>query len=198
MLPSRDGRPPPSGRLPRRRTDRAEDAAAWLVATIALFVLLLAIWGGAVVRADALDQSRLEYAQRTQVDALLLDDPPQGNREADSDGLGWRSVRFTGTSGSEHVANLPVAGRRPAGDTVRLWVDRNDRVVPAPLTRTDAAVLGVTAGIGITGLGAAVLASLWCGLRRLLDVRNSMAWDEDWAEVEPVWSGRDHRGPERR
>jgi hypothetical protein len=167
------------------------------VAAIALFVLLLAIWGGAVVHGDALDRSRFANAQRTHVEAVLLDDPPPGYREADSDGLGWRSVRFTGTSGSEHVVNLPVAGRQPAGDTMRLWVDRNDRVVPAPLTPTDAVVLGVTAGIGITALGAAVLAALWCGLRRLLDVRNSMAWGEQWAEVEPVWSGRDRRGPER-
>lgn len=44
MEPSRDRRASPVGRLPRRRTDRVEDAAAWLLATIALFVLLLAIW----------------------------------------------------------------------------------------------------------------------------------------------------------
>jgi hypothetical protein len=170
-----------------------EDAAAWLLASIALFVLLLAIWGGALVRADALDRSRLEYAQRTQVEVLLLDDPPPACREADSDGLGWRSVRFAGTTGGEHVADLPVAGRQPAGDTVRLWVDRNERIVPAPLTRTDAVVISAAAGIGIAALGAAVLTSAWFGLRRLLDVRNRMAWDEEWADVEPVWSGRDHR-----
>ena len=61
-----------------------EDAAAWLLATIALFVLLLAIWGAAGVHADALDQSRLEHGQRTQVEAVLLNDPPPGYREADS------------------------------------------------------------------------------------------------------------------
>src|SRR5699024_3246603 len=83
MLPSRDGRPSRSGQLPRRRTDHVEDAAAWLVAAIALFVLLLAIWGGAAVHADALDHSRLQYAQRTQVEAVLLDDPPPGYRAAD-------------------------------------------------------------------------------------------------------------------
>lgn len=104
-----------------------------------------------------------------------------------------RSVRFTDTSGSEHVADVPVAAVQPAGDTVRLWVDRNDRVVPAPLTQTDAAAISATAGIGIIALGTAILASLWCGLRRLFDARNRVAWDQEWAEVEPVWSGRDHR-----
>ena len=84
MEPSRDRRPPPAERLPRRRTDHMEDAAAWLLATIALFVLLLAIWGAAGVHADALDQSRLEHGQRTQVEAVLLNDPPPGYREADS------------------------------------------------------------------------------------------------------------------
>ena len=193
MEPSRDRRSSPTGRLPRRRTDRVEDAAAWLLASIALFVLLLAIWGGAAVHADALDQSRLQHGQRTQVEAVLLNDPPPGYREADSEEATRRSVRFTDTSGSEHVADVPVAAVQPAGDTVRLWVDRNDRVVPAPLTQTDAVVISAMAGIGITALGTAILASLWCGLRRLFDARNRVAWDQEWAEVEPVWSGRDHR-----
>ena len=170
-----------------------EDAAAWLLASIALFVLLLAICGGAGVHADALDQSRLQHGQRRQVEAVLLNDPPPGYREVDSEEVTWRSVRIVETSGSEHVADGLVAGRQPAGDTVRLWVDRDDRVVPAPLTPTDSVVIGATAGVGIAALGAAVLALLWCGLRRLLDVRNSLAWDEEWAEVEPAWSGRHPR-----
>ena len=43
--------------------------------------------------------------------------------------------------------DVPVAGRQLAGGTVRLWADRNDRVVPAPLTQTDAVVISATAGI---------------------------------------------------
>ena len=149
-------------------------------------MLLLAIWAGAAVYADALDQSRLQHGQRTQVEAVLLEDPPPGYREADSQDVAWRLVRFVGTSGGEHVADVPPAGLQPAGGAVRLWVDRNDRVMPAPLAQTDAVVIGATAGLGITALGVAVLASLWFGLRRLLDMRNSAAWDQDWAQVEPV------------
>ena len=105
MEPSRDRRASPVGRLPRRRTDRVEDTAAWLLASIALFVLLLAIWGGAGVHADALDQSRLQHGQRRQVEAVLLNDPPPGYREVDSEEVTSRSVRFVDTSGSEHVAD---------------------------------------------------------------------------------------------
>ena len=36
MQPSRDRRPSPLERLPRRRTDHVEDAAAWLLASVAL------------------------------------------------------------------------------------------------------------------------------------------------------------------
>ena len=193
MKPSRDRRPSRSRGPPRRRTDLVEDAAAWLLAAVALFILLLAVWGGAGVYADALDQSRLQHGQRTQVEAVLLNDPPTGYREADSVEATRRSVRFTDTSGSEHVADVSVVAVQPAGDTVGLWVDRNDRVVPAPLTQTDAVVISAMAGIGITALGTAILASLWCGLRRLFDARNRVAWDQEWAEVEPVWSGRRHR-----
>jgi hypothetical protein len=165
----------------------------WMLASLALFVLLLATWGGAGVCADALDQSRLEHEQRAQVEALLLDDPQPSDRAVDSADVTRRSVRFTDASGVEHIAEVPVVYPRPAGDTVRLWVDRNGRVTPAPLASADAVVVGATAGIGIAALGAAVLALLWCGLRRLLDARNSVAWDREWAEVEPVWSGRDRR-----
>ena len=193
MQPSRDRRPSRIWGPPRRRTDLVEDTVAWLLAAVALFILLLAVWGGAGVYADALDQSRLEQEQRTEVEALLLDDPPPGYRETDSEDVAWRSVRFAGTSGSEHLANVPVAGRQPAGGTVRLWMDRSDRVMAAPLTKTDAMVISVTAGIGITALGAAVLTSIWFGLRRLLDVRNGVAWDREWAQIEPVWSGRGQR-----
>jgi hypothetical protein len=193
MQPSRDRRPSPLGGPLRRRTDQVEDLAAWLLAAVALFVLLLAVWGGADVYADSLDQSRIEHGQRTEVEALLLDDPPPGYREADSDGVAWRSVRFADTSGNERVTDAPVTGRLPAGSAVGLWVDRDGRVMPAPFTQTDAMVIGATAGIGITALGAAVLTSMWFGLRRLLDARNSVAWDRGWAQVEPVWSGRDHR-----
>ena len=91
--------------------------AAWVLAAVALFVLLLAVWGGAGVYADALDQSRLAHGQRTEVEAVLLDDPPPGYREADSDGVEWRSVRFADTSGNERVTDVPVTGRLPAGGT---------------------------------------------------------------------------------
>ena len=193
MQPSRDRRPSPLRGPLRRRTDQVEDVAAWLLAAVALFVLLLAVWGGAGVYADALDQSRLAHGQRTEVEAVLLDDPPPAHREADSDGVEWRSVRFADTSGNERVTDVPVTGRLPVGGTMRLWVDRDGRVMPAPFTQTDAVVIGTTAGIGIAALGAAVLTSMWFGLRRLLDARNSVAWDHEWTQVEPVWSGRDHR-----
>ena len=148
MQPSRDRRPSRLGRPPRRRTDLVEGAAAWPPTAIGLLVLLLAIWGGDGVYTDARHQSRLEHGQRTQVEAVLLDDPPPGYREADSQDVAWRLVRFAGTSGGEQVANVPAAGRQPAGGTVRLWVDRNERVMPAPLTQTDAVVISATAGIG--------------------------------------------------
>ena len=108
---ARDRRPSPLGGPLRRRTDQVEDLAAWLLAAVALFVLLLAVWGGADVYADSLDQSRIEHGQRTEVEALLLDDPPPGYREADSDGVAWRSVRFADTSGNERVTDA----RSPVG-----------------------------------------------------------------------------------
>ncbi len=193
MQPSQDRRPPVRGRLPRRVTDRVEDAAAWLLAIAALFGLLLAAWGAVRVYEEAVDQSRIAYRDRVEVEVEVLDDAPVRYREPDSDTVALRSVRFTDSIGREHVTSMPVAGESPTGTVVRRWVDRAGRIVPAPMTGLDAIVLGAFAGVGSAAAGAVGLAVAWAAVRRVLDARNDAAWEREWAGIEPTWSGRGHR-----
>jgi hypothetical protein len=85
---------------------------------------------------------------------------------------------------------MTVAGSPPAGETVRVWVDRDGRVVDPPLTLVDAAAVGALAGVGIAIIGGFVLGSAWLGLRRWLDRRNAAEWGRGWYRIEPEWSGR--------
>ena len=45
-----------------------------------------------------------------------------------------RSAHYVDAAGAEHDIDVTVVGSPPAGETVRAWVDREGRVVEAPLT----------------------------------------------------------------
>ena len=66
-------RPPGSDRLPRRPTDRSEDAVAWLLLALAGFVMLVALVVGLSVHSAGVDRARMEAGQRWQVTAVLLE-----------------------------------------------------------------------------------------------------------------------------
>jgi len=151
VQPSQERQPSRTGRLPRRVTDRVEDAAAWVLTAAALFVLLGAVLGGVGVYGGAVDRARTAAHERTLVAAVLVDAPvPIGAQ----DSLSLRSAHYLDAAGAEHDTVLPVAGSPQAGEIVRVWVDREGRVVDAPLTLVDAVAVSALAGVGIVIIGA--------------------------------------------
>jgi hypothetical protein len=185
-------RPTGSGRLPRRRTDRVEDGAAWALTTVGLLVLFLSVLAGVWAGADAAERGRAANDERAQVEAVVLHDAPRHDQEFDSDAMGWTSVRYPDLSGGIHEADLPMATQSSAGSTVQVWVDRAGRLAPAPPEALAAMVVGAMVGLGMLGTGALLLVTTWIGLRHFLDVRNGETWGREWEKVEPVWSGRCH------
>jgi hypothetical protein len=170
--------------LPRRATDRVEDLAAWVVAVLALVLLLASgLVGVGVARSTA-----HEAASREHVDAVLLTDAPPALR--DPDARVARAARYRDPAGAEHVVVVPVAGRPPAGRVVHLWVDGGGRVTTPPPGRADATLRGVVVAAGVALAGGLLLLGLWTGVRRRLDARNAQWWAREWARVEPAWSGR--------
>jgi hypothetical protein len=187
VQPSQERQPSQTGRLPRRATDRVEDAAAWVLTAAALFVLLGAVLGGVGVYSGAVDRARTAAHDLTLVAAVLVDaSVPIGAPGS----LTMRSAHYVDAAGAEHDIDVTVVGSPPAGETVRAWVNREGRVVEAPLTLFDAVVVGASAGVGIAILGCLVLGSAWLGLRRWLDHRNAADWAREWDRIEPEWSGR--------
>jgi hypothetical protein len=179
-------------RIPRRGTDWLEDAAAWVLISLGLIGAALSIIAGMQVHGNLLERAQLESSARTPVRAVLLQDAPVIPSADDQENgpMVQVPVRWVDTDGTERVDEATVSGLPRAGDTVRLWADRDHHLVPPPTNADDAAAAGVVAaGISLF-LSVALLLVLWCGVRHYAFTRNRARWEREWAEVEPRWSGR--------
>ncbi|MFD0268237.1 hypothetical protein ACFVGY_16925 [Streptomyces sp. NPDC127106] len=86
------------------------------------------------------------------------------------------------------TVSVPPGTRK--GDTVRVWVDDRGNAVAAP---PDTAELALEAfGFGTVALTGTLLVSgvlVRFGLR-IVDARCARAWETEWEDVEPLWTGR--------
>ncbi|GAA2147412.1 membrane protein [Kitasatospora kazusensis] len=150
-----------------------------VVATLVALVLL------AGMRATE-RQTALHRHQVTATTVATAVDNPVGT--AAQAQAAWAYPQATGRGG---VIDVPSGA--PVGTRVALWVD--DAGSPASRPRPGSEL---TAAAGIYGLGVlsglAVLARVGYGARRrVLERRAVRAWEPDWEQVEPVWSGRSRR-----
>jgi hypothetical protein len=179
-------------RIPRRGTDWLEDAAAWVLVSLGLLGAALSMIVGLQVHGSLLERAQLESSARTPVRAVLLQDAPVIPDADDQENgpLVQVPVRWVDTDGTVRVDQATVDGLPRAGDTVRVWADRDHHLVPPPTNADDATAAGiVAAGISLF-MSVAVLMVVWCGVRHYAFTRNRARWEREWAEVEPRWSGR--------
>ncbi|MFJ9643523.1 hypothetical protein [Streptomyces sp. NPDC101206] len=89
-----------------------------------------------------------------------------------------------------HRETVSVPPGTRQGDTVRVWVDDRGNAVAAPPDTAELAleafVFGTAAFMG-TLLVSGVLVAF--GLR-IVDARCARAWESEWEDVEPLWTGR--------
>ncbi|WP_214369159.1 hypothetical protein [Pseudonocardia sp. H11422] len=192
MRIEQEHRPPARGRPARRFNDRVEDAVAWLLASLALFTLLGAVVVGFGVHGHASERARVESDSRAPVRAVLLEATPNvpGVEPGRMSPPVRVPVRWSGTDGAEHFGELTLHGPLPAGMEVTAWVDRRGELVGAPLTAGAAVPLAVMAATGVLVAAGSGLSLLAIGARRWVNVRNAAWWAEEWAQIEPRWSGR--------
>ena len=172
-----------------RGTDRFEDLVAWLLTSCAVGVVLLAVVVGRLGHEHTLARSLEENAIRTPAHATLMEDV---DGAVLTDGARPRTVmaHWTAPDAHEVEGRVVVSTRHRAGDAVAVWTDRTGRLVPAPITARSAAVVGWTWGVAVVLGGWAVLALLWSAVRAWTAHRNAASWAQEWALVEPTWSGR--------
>jgi hypothetical protein len=171
----------------RRRTDRIEDVAVWILIAAGLLVVLLSCGIGLRVHGDLLERGRMESAARIPTVARLLADSTVINSANSTSSSVMVSATWQDPSGSPHAGLVVVPRGLHAGGTVAIWIDASGAKVPAPTSARDAGLIGLVAGGMALGVGIGLLVGLWALVRRATLAANCARWEAEWREVAPRW-----------
>ncbi|MFE2548244.1 hypothetical protein ACFXGI_06800 [Streptomyces sp. NPDC059355] len=180
----------------RRADDRGR--TRWYKALVLSLIVAVACGvaaGTAAWKADS-RAAREEAAHRHRITATTLADAAsrQAGRVAGAlEATAQAAWRFP--AAVRHTATLTVPEGTASGTPVRIWVDDAGREATPPRAGSEMALSAVAAGTWTAGLIAVSAAGVVnLGLRRL-DTRALTAWEREWEQVEPGWSGRLRSGP---
>jgi hypothetical protein len=169
-----------------RATDRARQAlrrAQLVLGTLAIGVAVLvgAAASGHEV-ATAPPGTRLAQAE-------LLEPSPLPEAVMLNPTLATRA-RWTTSGGLVRTGSLRVDAGLPRGAMITVAVDAAGEVVDARTRVTDSRLTGLTAGLStlLACWAVLVLCAVLCRAR--LDALDARQWADDWARVEPEWTGR--------
>jgi len=188
-------RHPRPERLLRRPIDRIEDLVLWMLIALGLLTVVLAATVGARRYGEGMQRVDTETRERTQVQAVLLE-PARHLLVADDPARAVRRiptpvpVRYTAPDGTAHQANALMLGRRSAGATEQIWVDRSGTITDAPARSVDAVTSAVIGGVGVLVMGLLALTFTWAAVHARILRLSAARWGRDWERVEPQWSGR--------
>ena len=173
----------------RRRTDRVEDALAWLLTASAMIVLIGAVTVGVGVYTQSMDRS--SQSVRVQATAVLLVDASDKVADTSSAALfAGVPARWTDSVGRQHEDEVLARSDSRAGDKVSIWLDRDGDLTSPPGSSLSAALDGLMIGIAVLGLGCSLIAAAWIGLRRIIFNHNTRAWEREWARIGPEWTSQ--------
>lgn len=179
------------GRGRRRFTDVVEDVAAWALTSMGALLLVAAILAGSAAYGSTVERGLVERAERTPVQAVLLENTPvvSGARGTAPSRVPVRAS-WVGADGMPRSGLVEAAPALRAGSTVTIWLDHDGRVVPRPVGEDEAVLVGGLAVTGVVLLGGLLLGGCWAGVRMLTGRVKAALWEQEWAQVEPRWSGR--------
>ncbi|MFJ6783315.1 hypothetical protein [Streptomyces yangpuensis] len=180
----------------RRRADRTRTHlhAAFVVGCLIAVICGIAIgrdaWTDSGRAAEALTRHRHVVTATAVGGTSHLTGPGTSGRPVVVAPVTWHYP-----AGRSHSEIVPVPAGTRRGDTVRLRVDDRGDTATAPPAAADIAVqafgLGAMAATGIALLAGALVR---VGIR-VVDARSARAWESEWEDVEPRWTGRLRPGP---
>ena len=175
----------------RRRTDRVEDTVAWLLTSAGILVLIVAGVLGHGGYLQGMERVRAEQANRVQVTAVLLQDPPQVASKWGS-ATPWVHVpaRWIDRSGQPHEGEIMVRTNARTGQQFPVWIDDRGEPTRPPADRLSPVSNGLSVAAGLLIMGAGVLWAVWAGVRRAILAHNARAWEREWAEIGPKWTSQ--------
>jgi hypothetical protein len=156
-------------------------AGAWLTA-------LLALHGVLATTAQ-------QRPHRHLVPAVTVS---SSNTDAGADNgntISQAQATWTYPTGHPHTAPIDVPENTRAGARVTTWVDDSGSATTGPGSNASAVSDAVLAGILVLAGEAGAVALVSHAARHAIDRWADRAWDDDWARVEPGWSGRSGRRP---
>ena len=180
----------------KRGSDRLQVAGRLVVVLALLVAPPLAVAGTAVTTAQLEALAAEEAAERTHVDAVLLEDAPEAPQAAGTGDSGEERVTVPARAvwpvqgGTEREGVVLVRPGTAAGTTVPVWVHRDGHLTHAPMDRSridgSAMTVGAVVFLGIP-LATWTLYALLCVA---LDAHRERRWAQGWAAVEPEWVTR--------
>ncbi len=164
-----------------------------------LAVILLALLAGVPLAAlaaagwAAVGEMRAERAQAHwhQVPAVLLQAASKRAPalfQASLDPL--VRARWAAPGGRLRTGDVYAPGGTRAGAIVMVWVSSSGRLEGFPLQREQVFARVALAASLAAVLAAAPIAAAGALARRVLDRQRLAAWDADWSQSGPQWSGR--------
>jgi hypothetical protein len=171
----------------RRRSDRIEVGARWLLLLLGLLLVPVALAVGSDVTARLAPQVALQQAERHAVRAEVLAAPTDGSPDSVT-GDHRAPVRWVAADGTPRVQELRVPSTARRGDPRVVWLDRQDRVTVAPMPPDRPAGQGFLTALFLVVADVTVSLLLLAALRWVLDRGRLRAWDAAWRR----FTGPDH------
>ncbi|WP_225800965.1 hypothetical protein [Streptomyces sp. NK15101] len=165
-----------------------------------ILVLMISLICGAVAAgmlwSTGVEADRELAAHRHQVRATTTG-PAKEPSAAARYGSTPRAVAPAVWEQPDHVrrsGTVPVPPRTPQGRTVTIWVDDTGAPARPPGSAADRALTAGAGGSVATACAGAIGAGVLVLVRRRTEARRLAVWEQEWEQVEPVWSGRLRRG----
>ena len=175
----------------RRTTDRIEDVAAWVLIAAGLLVVLFSCDVGVQIHNQSLERVRVEIAERAPTAARLLSDSRVNSSANPNSATVVVPATWHDRFGSPHNGLVMAPRGLRAGATVAIWTDSSGAMVPAPMTKEGALLIGLIGGGVALAAGIGLLFGLWALVRRATMAANCARLDEEWREVAPNWTHGD-------
>lgn len=181
------------GRNPlARSSDRVQGGVLIVVVALALLAIPVVATVGSVVyanrAADAVEHARSSH----ETEAVLLADAPDtaGYFTADIAPVAGVQAAWQLSDGTTEQGEITVLAGSLKGSRTTIWVDESGAMTTPPLTESDAASLGVLVAMLMWLFGVMLLVVGYVLLRWALDRKRYRQWQDDWARIEPTWTGR--------
>jgi hypothetical protein len=177
----------------KRGSDRLQVVGRLVVVLALLTAPPLAVAASIVTTAQLEALAEAQAAERSRVDAVLLENAPgagaSGHGDQESVKVPARAV-WPVPGGAERQGIVLVRPHTAAGTAVPVWVHRDGHVTSRPFDRSRIDSSAMTVGaVVLLGVPLATW-TLYALLCTALDAHRQRRWAQGWAAVEPEWVSR--------